>query len=355
MKKYPGIKLEKNGTYTLNFKPRTKDGYFKSICKRGFETPEEALNYKIKLAKEIASLNSYELEGKTELQAIITNFLNKQKNKIELKTYLLYERALGFLSKEKELSINTLDRVYQTIITKEVRPQTKNLYIGKLIMFFEWCFINEYIDDKTYKYVMKTYEPLKINASDKNKKNIVNLEDFEKILSDFKNESPIKPILAIMFYCGTRVSETMAISVNDINVDKMTIVINKQVEFDKIKTYTKNHGSRIVKMPKKCLEIINDYLDNVVLDDEYLFFKRTTSSTINRILDKESQKYELPHLSAHCLRHSFTTLMANKTDDFKALAEQLGHKSINTTREIYEHLTEERKDKLGKVINDVFD
>lgn len=55
----------------------------------------------------------------------------------------------------------------------------------------------------------------------------------------------------------------------------------------------------------------------------------------------------------HTLRHTYATRCFEADVDIKALSEQLGHKDVQTTYDIYVHLLEDTKvkeiDKLGEI------
>lgn len=74
---------------------------------------------------------------------------------------------------------------------------------------------------------------------------------------------------------------------------------------------------------------------------------------INRYNLAENKKFELPHISAHNLRHTGCTRMAEAGMDAKVLQYIMGHREISVTMNIYNHTSAERNrkemDKLEKI------
>lgn len=66
-----------------------------------------------------------------------------------------------------------------------------------------------------------------------------------------------------------------------------------------------------------------------------------------------TREKELPHISAHNLRHTGCTRMAEAGIDPKVLQYIMGHSKISVTMEVYNHVSSERNrkeiDKLEKI------
>ncbi len=65
-------------------------------------------------------------------------------------------------------------------------------------------------------------------------------------------------------------------------------------------------------------------------------------------LKEYDKKYNLPKLTAHCLRHGYATILYQANVDVKEAQRLLGHAKETTTRDIYTHITERSKDKNAK-------
>ena len=67
-------------------------------------------------------------------------------------------------------------------------------------------------------------------------------------------------------------------------------------------------------------------------------------------------KYDIPRIRFHDLRHTFASLLLESGENLKAIQELLGHSQISTTMDIYTHFSEELRrksiDNLENLIDD---
>ena len=76
---------------------------------------------------------------------------------------------------------------------------------------------------------------------------------------------------------------------------------------------------------------------------------------ISRKFGQILEKYELPKIRFHDLRHSCASLLVAKGFQLKDIQEWLGHADIQTTANIYAHLDVERKNKIADSLSKSFD
>lgn len=157
----------------------------------------------------------------------------------------------------------------------------------------------------------------------------------------------------IMIYAGLRRGELCALTWNDIDFKKNAITVNKAVNFKndgKIKPPKTNAGFRIIPMPA----ILADYLKalpqnslQVITKDGVPFTNSTWNSNWKNYITTIRNKYNLQDFetSAHCLRHTYCTLLYEAGVDVLTAKELMGHADISTTMGIYTHLRQEREQK----------
>lgn len=145
-----------------------------------------------------------------------------------------------------------------------------------------------------------------------------------------------RAILELLYSCGIRASELVALDVEDI-----------YLEDGFIKVRGKGDKERIVPMGRYAVEIIKDYLSCIVSIkgkiEGALFVnkdgKRLSDRSIRRIVKKYAIQRGLdPSISPHSLRHSFATHLLEGGADIRAVQEMLGHSSLSNTQR-YTHLT----------------
>lgn len=177
----------------------------------------------------------------------------------------------------------------------------------------------------------------------------------------------------IMLYAGLRKGELLALTWNDIDLNRNIITVNKSVEFhgDKpiLKPFTKTEaGMRTISIPT----VLSDYLKSVkfrhllvctkngslmsltsfrrmwesymsVLNEKYGDFDTDlTAKTKNGKTKSRFSPGGLPlkieAFTAHQLRHTYASLLYKAGIDVVTAKIQLGHADIKTTLNIYTHL-----------------
>lgn len=190
----------------------------------------------------------------------------------------------------------------------------------------------------------------------------------------------------IMMYAGLRKSELIPLQWNDIDLSSKTIKIARFVEFSgnqaKVKNYGKSESSkRIVYIP----DVLVDYLKGAEHDgflvcrtandkmhsntswrrmwESYMSVLNYEHGNFdNTLCDKPTSRFQpggvpfvIEPFTAHCLRHTFITLMYLAGVDIMTAKEQAGHKDISTTLKIYTHLDKTYKakniDKFNEHLN----
>lgn len=149
-----------------------------------------------------------------------------------------------------------------------------------------------------------------------------------------------RAILEVLYSTGIRVSELVALNMDDI--DFLGEVVHVR---------GKGKKERIAPISSSALQIIQHYLEfrnkraqsNPNFDPKVLFVnkhgKRLSTRSVRRKMDKYLKMAGLdPAISPHTLRHSFATHMLNNGADLRSVQELLGHQSLSTTQ-IYTHLT----------------
>jgi integrase/recombinase XerC len=158
-----------------------------------------------------------------------------------------------------------------------------------------------------------------------------------------------KAILETLYSTGIRVSELVALNMDDIDFLGEVIHIRG-----------KGKKERIAPIGSSALQVIQHYMEyrnkraqsNGNFDSKVLFVnkhgRRLSTRSVRRKMDKYLKMSGMdPAISPHTLRHSFATHMLNNGADLRSVQELLGHQSLSTTQ-IYTHLTTR---KLKQVYN----
>jgi integrase/recombinase XerD len=144
-----------------------------------------------------------------------------------------------------------------------------------------------------------------------------------------------KAILSLTFSVGLRVSEIINVKIEDIDSNRMIIIIKNG----------KGRKDRIVPLSKNILELLRIYykkyhpqvyLFNGQFDLQYSV--KSCQNIYKTYIDKNS--------SFHCLRHSSATSLLESGTDLRIIQKILGHSSSKTT-EIYTHVSTQLLNKIN--------
>jgi len=158
-----------------------------------------------------------------------------------------------------------------------------------------------------------------------------------------------KAMLELLYAAGIRVSELIALKIEDVH---LTLGF--------IRCVGTGNRERIIPIGKTALAAINDYLENgrshFITDkhkDDALFLNHQghclTRQGFWKILKKLSKEAGInKELTPHTLRHSFAAHLLENGADLRAVQEMLGHADISTTQ-IYTSVSKSRiKDVYSK-------
>ncbi|KSU86573.1 recombinase [Priestia veravalensis] len=192
-------------------------------------------------------------------------------------------------------------------------------------------------------------------------------EELEEFLNVAKNEGLEGDLLVftMLAYTGLRIGEMIALKWSDIDMDKHTLRVIKTYynpTNNKLK-YTlltpKTEGSirtitidpilvELLKLHKREQEDIIKENKPFYVDNDFIFatnegYPKTIkhlSIRMQRLLKKTTiQKQVTPH----SFRHTHTSLLIEANVHIKEIQERLGHSDINTTMDIYAHMTKNVK------------
>lgn len=148
-----------------------------------------------------------------------------------------------------------------------------------------------------------------------------------------------KAMLEVLYATGIRVSELVALRIEDVNLDSAFL-----------RCLGKGSKERVVPIGSVAISALRNYLDHGrpklvrVTDETALFINhhghRLTRQGFWKIVKKYADEAHVDKdITPHTLRHSFATHLLENGADLRSVQEMLGHADISTTQ-IYTHLTQ---------------
>ena len=209
-------------------------------------------------------------------------------------------------------------------------------------------------------------QKLKATGEPKKERRALTPKEREQLLSTCEAHQ-LGLFVLVMFYCGLRKGEALALTANDIkdgfvSVDKQVVYEKEKPRNPKLGPPKTNAGYRKVPMPL-CLQSKLEKYCKEFSEDSPLFpgkkFKyKTISETAwawkdfeKAMLHKEIKDItEKEHITEHILRHNYCTMLYESGIDVLTAAKYMGHDDVKTTLDIYTHLSEQQEAKGIDVI-----
>ncbi len=144
-----------------------------------------------------------------------------------------------------------------------------------------------------------------------------------------------RALLETLYSTGARVSELVAINVDDVRQSEGLVRLQG-----------KGRKERIVPIGDLALDAIRSYRASLSRHvsrcaSQALFYNsrggRLTTRSVARIVARYSSRLAGGSVSPHTLRHSFATHLLDEGADLRAIQEMLGHASLSTTQK-YTHV-----------------
>lgn len=151
---------------------------------------------------------------------------------------------------------------------------------------------------------------------------------------------------------GLRISEALALNFDDIDLENKKITVNKHLIYDGnrpiIENKTKTTASeRKVILLDRVAERLPQKSGLLFTNEDGEPFKR---SQLRSKWEEYQKRYRLT-LTAHQLRHGYATMLFEAGIDAKDAQELMGHSDINTTRSIYTHIRDKRRNETAEKLN----
>ena len=145
----------------------------------------------------------------------------------------------------------------------------------------------------------------------------------------------------ILYWCGLRMGELLALTPSDFNFETHTLRINKSYQRlhreDVITPPKTLKSNRTIKMPQFLCDEMQDYLEMLYepKEDERIF--TISKSYLHHEMNRGSKVSGVKRIRVHDLRHSHVSLLINMGFTVLAIADRMGHESIDITYR-YAHL-----------------
>lgn len=182
------------------------------------------------------------------------------------------------------------------------------------------------------------------------------LERFIAALNAWGHEQAI-PLFRLLAFTGIRKGEALALTWNDIDLEGMQIHISKTVTRKKggltIQTPKTKKSNRHVSIDAKTVAALKEWKAKTEADGKSLVFQNSkgsilTPSAPRKWLRTVAEKAKLKPIPVHGFRHTHASLLFESGATVKDVQTRLGHADIQTTMNVYTHVTKQSRDNFAE-------
>lgn len=376
-------KKVKTFEYSFEGRPeiQVKDGIpiskRKQVTKCGFKTKKEAEQAG---HDHMTAYWNLEVEEELTVKQLADKYIDYCANvkKIRHTTIKSYRAAINLLCdqigiyKIKDLKKTHAQDIAITIQKRNLCETTMSQYLNAIKQMFDYAVKFEYLHRNPFDVI----DTLK---SDKkgNPHQAYTPQQMQTILEAYKDDNVLYPFIMLAYHGGLREGEICGLTWNDIDFEKKTITIDKQLEVRKNHELffvpPKYNSKGVIAVDTSLIIYLKKFKDSkerktysldkngkIIAGKDFSFvltLKKTgnpvTTDSIYRMLQLK-REVGYPSFKTHDFRHTHCTqLIANGLPAIYVQG-RLRHKDPNTTMKVYAKLTEETKQKGDAKLEDLF-
>lgn len=351
----PAYKDSAKGTWYVSFYYVNWKGERERKLKRGFSTKREALEFERKfLQQKTADLTM-------TFEAFVKIYIEDMKNRIRQHTWKTKTSII-----EGKLLPCFKDKKMSEITPKDVIQWQNEMmgYRDKNGKAFSPVYLKTLHNQLSaiFNHAVRYYE-LKSNPAakagnmgkEKSKEMLFWTKDEYLKFAEAMMDKPISfYAFEMLYWCGLRLGELLAITPSDFDFIKSTVTINKsyqRLDGEDVITEPKTPKSnRTIKMPNFLCEEMQEYIVSLYGHKPSDRIFPVTKSYLHHEMNRGCKAQGVKRIRVHDIRHSHVSLLIEMGFSAVAIADRVGHESIDITYR-YAHLFPSRQaemaDRLG--------
>lgn len=351
----PAYKDKKTGKWYASFYFENWNNVREKKMKRGFETKKEALEWEREFLRQTNVDFDMKFESFVEIyisdikqrvrentfitkeniirKKIVPFFKNKKMNAITAKDVIQWQNGLMIYRDENE-------KGYSPVYLKTIHSQLSAIF------------------NHAVRFYHLPYNPAQragtIGSEEHKEMLFWTKEEYIKF-SDAIMDKPLSfYAFELLYWCGIRVGELLALTPADFDFEKKTLTINKSYQRlkgrDLITSPKTVKSNRTIKMPQFLCDEIQEYISMLyeIKDNERLF--PVTKSYLHHEMDRGAKATGVKRIRIHDIRHSAISLLIEMGFSALAIADRVGHESIDITYR-YAHLFPNKQTEMAEKLN----
>lgn len=349
------VSKDPSGKWMVSVRHKDYTGEVKQTLKRGFKTKKEGQAWEREFLRKAHTNLDMTFESFVEI------YTSDIKDRVKKNTWLTKENIIGtkLLPHFKDKKINEI-KPADIIAWQNQIMKAKDSKGKKFSPTYLKTIHNQL--SAIFNHAVRFYE---LPANPAEKAGNMGKEKTKEMLFWTKDEylkfaesMMDKPIsfyaFELLYWCGIRMGELLALTSEDFDFEKSTVRINKsyqRIEKEDIITEPKTPKSnRIVSMPDFLCEEIEEYVKSIYgLEPTDRLFQ-ITKSYLHHEMDRGSKEQNIKRIRVHDVRHSHVSLLIDMGFSAVAIADRVGHESIDITYR-YAHLFPTKQAEIANKLN----
>ena len=348
-------KEEKTNTWRVIYRYTDWTGERKQSQRRGFKTKREAL------AWEREQLNKATADLDMTFASFVEQYTADMKTRIKentwaTKDHIIRTKLLPYFGKLKMCNITA-----QQIITWQNELLDHKDENGKKYSPVYLRSVNSQLSaifNHAVRYYNLRENPCKKAGSMGKKKNRKMLFWTKEEYLKFAEVMMDKPLsfyaFEMLYWCGIREGELLALTPADFDFEKKTLRINKSYQRlqgkDVITTPKTKKSNRVIQMPDFLCDEMQDYFKQLYgLEPDSRIFP-LSKYALKRGMEFGCKAAGVKIIRIHDLRHSHVSLLINMGYSAVAIGNRVGHESVEITYR-YAHLFPSKQTEMAEKLN----
>ena len=352
----PAYKDQTKGTWYVSFYYQNWKGERTRKLKRGFRTRKEALDWE----------RTFQLQTTANLEMTFEDFIAvytvDMKQRMKLNTWVTKEsviqtKLIPCFGKRKMCEIQAKDvMAWQNEMMKHENREGQKyspVYLKTLHNQLSAIF-----NHAVRYYNLKENPAAKVGNMGKSKGREMlfwTKEEYQKFAEVMMDKPMSFYAFELLYWCGIREGELLALTPKDFDFQRQTVSISKSYQRirgkDVITDPKTPKSNRVIQMPEFLCEEIQDYIKSLygVKETDRMF--TVTKSYLYREMGRGSVQANIKRIRVHDLRHSHVSLLIEMGFSALAIADRVGHESIDITYR-YAHLFPTRQKEIANKLNE---
>ena len=351
----PVFKNEDNGTWYVMARYVNWKGERKQKCKRGFATKKEAQEWERMFQLQNSSDLDMSFEAFTEL------YIRDVKNRLKENTWLTKEhiirtKILPFFGKLKISEISTKEIITWQNEMLAYRDEKKKPYSQTYLKTLHNQ-LSAIFNHAVRYYELRSNPAAKVGnmGSEEHREMLFwTKEEYKKFAFEMMDKPVSFYAFEMLYWCGVREGELLALTAADFDFERQTVTISKSYQRikgrDVITDPKTPKSNRVIQMPAFLCDEMQDYIKSLyaVQPTDRIF--TVTKSYLHREMDRGAKEAGVKRIRIHDLRHSHISLLIDMGFTALAIADRVGHESIDITYR-YAHLFPTRQTEMANKLD----